>query len=402
LKSATLNFVRTAFTSLLLITLVALLPAQTKPAVSNFQSLAAKADAARDANQLEEAAALYRKALAHRPRWAEGWWSLGTIAYDRNQYAEAARAFEKVIALAPGNGTAHVMLGLSEFELGHDALAQLHIEKGISLGLDQDPDLRRVTFYHEGVLQQRQAKFQEAKETLQQLCLQGVESDAVKNTLGMVFLRMKSKTLPPAGSADAEIIARVGQAGCLAGQKKYDEARPDFTALVAQYPEYPSLHYAFGLFLLDANDLDVAEIQFKQEIENNPGDVAARLQIAASKYKIDSTGGIPFAQEAVKLAPQQPFAHFLLGLLLLDTDDYQHAIPELEIARKSFPQEARIYFALAGAYSRAGRKQEATEARATFARLNAQKEKSGGTETEAEPAIPNRDRIPVRDMPTPQ
>lgn len=392
---------RIFFTSLLSLALCASLPAQTRSAES-FQALSAKADAARDANQLEKAAVLYRKALAVHPRWAEGWWSLGTIAYDRNQYAEAVRAFGKVIALAPGNGTAHVMLGLSEFELGRDSLAQQHIEKGLSLGLDKDPDLRRVTLYHEGVLQQRQGKFQAAKETLQQMCLQGLESDAVKNTLGMVLLRMRSKSPPPDGSVDAAIVSRVGKAGCLAGQKKYEDARPDFNALVSQYPKYPGVHYAFGMFLLDANDLTAAESQFKEEIGNNPGDIAARLQIAAAKYKIDSASAIPFAQEAVKLSPQQPFGHFLLGLLLLDTDDYQRAIPELEMARKGFPQEARIYFALASAYSRAGRKQEAAEARATFARLNAQNEKSGNSEGGREPAISNRDRIPVQDSPTPQ
>jgi tetratricopeptide (TPR) repeat protein len=394
--------VRTLFTSLLLALCVSV-AAQTRPErSSDFQSLATKADAARDGNRLEEAATLYRKALALRPRWAEGWWSLGTVAYDSNQYAEAARAFQKVVSLAPSNGTAHVMLGLSEFELGHDALAQQHIEKGLSLGLDKDSDLRVVTLYHEAVLQQRLGKFQSAQELLGQLCLRGVESGDVRNALGMVLLRMRSKTFPAAGTQDAEIVSRVGRAGCLAAQKKYDEGKPDLSALVSQYPKYPSVHYAFGIFLLDANDLDAAETQFKQEIENNPGDITSRLQIAASKYKIDSAAGIPFAEQAVKLAPHQPFGHFLLGLLLLDTDDYRRAIPELEIARKAFPQEGRIYFALASAYSRAGRRQEAEEARATFARLKAQASKSATTDSSPEPAVSNRDQIPIQDMASPQ
>jgi cytochrome c-type biogenesis protein CcmH/NrfG len=90
------------------------LSAQTKPAhASNFAALAAKANAARDAERLDEALVLYRKALALRPRWPEGWWSLGTIEYDQNAYTEAVRAFQKVVALSPKNGTAYVMLGLS-------------------------------------------------------------------------------------------------------------------------------------------------------------------------------------------------------------------------------------------------------------------------------------------------
>jgi Flp pilus assembly protein TadD len=58
--------------------------------------------------------------------------------------------------------------------------------------------------------------------------------------------------------------------------------------------------------------------------------------------------------------------------LLLDADDYQKAIPNLEIAAEAFPHDAKVFFALGSAYSRAGRKEEAARARATFQRLNQQ------------------------------
>ncbi|MGB7848632.1 MAG: tetratricopeptide repeat protein, partial [Candidatus Acidiferrum sp.] len=90
----------------------------------------------------------------------------------------------------------------------------------------------------------------------------------------------------------------------------------------------------------------------------------------AAEYKLDSAAGLPYAEEAVKLSPQLPFAHYLLGLLYMDTDNYQKAIPELEIAEKSFRKDAKVYFALGSAYSRAGRKQDAERARAVFQRLS--------------------------------
>jgi cytochrome c-type biogenesis protein CcmH/NrfG len=62
---------------------------------------AAQAEAARDADRVEEAIPLYRKALAARPEWAEGWWSLGTLLYDRDDYSEAAAAFVKATAVDP-------------------------------------------------------------------------------------------------------------------------------------------------------------------------------------------------------------------------------------------------------------------------------------------------------------
>jgi tetratricopeptide (TPR) repeat protein len=400
----TLRFVQTVTTSLLLI-VFSLLPrtlyAQGPAERNSFATLTAKAAAARDADRLDEAASLYKKALQLRPNWAEGWWSLGTIAYDQNSYAEAVRAFRKAAEFAPKNGNAYVMLGLSEFELGRDLLALEHIEKGASLGLSENPDLRRVALYHEGVVLQRLGRFQSAQETLEDLCIQGVQSDELANTLGMVLLRSRGKNSPSPGSEDAEIVASIGRAGCLARQKKFEESRTQMADLVGGHPEYANIHYAFGVLLLEAGDLQAAIAQFKEEIKRDPGDVVARLQIAAAMYRMDSAGGIPYARQAVKLAPQEPFAHLLLGMLLLDTDDYLEAIPELEIARKSFPRESRIYFALGTAYSRAGRSKEAAQARATFTQLTAEAEKSKSSEGQAEPAVTDHERIPVRDMTSP-
>ena len=140
--------------------------------------------------------------------------------------------------------------------------------------------------------------------------------------------------------------------------------------LLNDCPDFRNIHYAFGLSLVESNDVPGAVEQFKIQIQQDPKNAEARLEIAAALYKVDSSAALPYAQDAVSLNPQQPFAHYLLGLLLLDTDDYLKAIPELEIAAKAFPREKKVFFALGSAYSRAGRRQEAANARATFERLD--------------------------------
>ena len=357
------------------------LSAQARPSDSQaFAALSAKADGARDANQLDEAAVLYTKALALRPGWVQGWWSLGTIQYDRNAYTEAARAFQEVIALEPKTGTARVMLGLCEFELGQEDSALKHIEEGKKLGIDKDPQLRRVMFYHEGVLLQRKAKFETAQDALEELCYEGDESREAIRTLGMVQLRIRARNSLVDTPPGADIVARLGRAGCLAAQKKFDEARQDLGLLVSDYPDFPNIHYAYGRFLLEAHDTTHAVEEFEREIKNDPGHVFARLEIAAVKYRVDSPAGLPYAVEAVRLDPKLPFGHYLLGLLLLDSGNYQKAIPELEIALKGFPEEAKVYFALGAAYARAGRKQDAARARAAFVRLNNESSVPGGNQ----------------------
>ena len=348
--------------------------AQTQKSASSFAALSAKADAARDADRLDEAAVLYRKALAIKPTWAEGWWSLGTIEYDRNAYPEASHAFGKLIALQPKSGTARVMLGLCQFELGMEDAALESLQQGRGLGVPADPQFREVMLYHEGILLQRKGRFEAAQEILGQMCRQTPYPSEVNLAMGAVALRLRSSQLPAAGTADYRVMQKSGEATCLAAQKKYDEGRQEFDALLAGDPEYPNLHYAYGKFLLDANDNDAAVAQFQAEIKNNPNDAISRLRIASAKYRVDSAAGLPYAEEAVKLDPGLPLGHYLLGLLLLDTDDYLHAIPELEMAQKSFSDQPKIYFALASAYSRAGRRDDAARARETFVRLNKDQE----------------------------
>lgn len=366
---------------------------------ADFATLSAKADAAREVDRLDEAARLYRRALVLRSSWAEGWWSLATLEYDRDHYSQAASAFKKVIALQPNNGTAQAMLGLCEFELGQDEAALRHIQKGKGLGLQKNPELWHVILFHEGILLQRKGSFQAAQDTLEELCLQTDSNDKAAMILGMTMLRQTAKELPVPGSKDDHIILLVGRAQCLAGQKKYDRARPDFESVVDQYPEYPNIHYAFGLFLFEIRDVREGVEQMKQDIANNPRNVIARLRIAAAEYKQDSAAGLPYAKEAVELDPDQPFAHMLLGLLRLDVDDYLNAIPELEIARKGLPREPKIYAALGTAYSRAGRKQEATQARLTFARITQEEKRKSSAGRTPEPRNPHPEQITIGDLP---
>jgi tetratricopeptide (TPR) repeat protein len=366
---------RTSLRMLLFLLSVGLLPTapslgQPRPATESFESVAKKAAEARDADRLDEAVALYKKALVLRPKWAEGWWSLGMLEYDRNNYTSAARAFRQLLPLAPKDGTAYTMLGLCEFELGENAAALGHLEKGKEFGIATNPQLRLVLLYHDGLLLLRGGQFRAAQASLMGLCTQGMQGEDALQYLGLAILRVALKDAPPRDTPGAQIVLRVGRAGCLTGQKKYDEARGEYSALTQEYPDYPNLHCAYGKFLVDVNDAPGGIEEFNQEAKNYPNDVNSRLEIAAAEYKLDSAAGLPYAEEAVKLNPRIPFGHYLLGLLYLDTDNYQKAIPELEIAEQSFHKDAQLYFALGSAYSRAGRQQDAERARAEFQRLS--------------------------------
>ncbi len=348
-------------------------PTSTKAAPAGsqgFQAAAKQAAEARDAGHLDEAIKLYRHALALNPKWTEGWWSLGTLYYDGDQYAQAQLALEKVVTLDPKQGTARAMLGLSEFELGqsdHTLLASREAS-GKKFGMLEDRQLRDVVLYHDGILLQRAGQFEAAKAALSSLCLEGVRSSELAGTFGMVALRMRDSLPPPTNMETGQIVQHVGRGACLSGAKEYDAAKTELQQVIARSPHFPLVHYAFGCMLVDARDVPGAISEFEAEIAEQPKSVLPRLHIAVAEYKVDSAAGLKFADEAVHLAPQLPLGHYLLGLvLLLDTGAYDRAVPELETARKAFPNEARIDLALATAYSHVNRPQDAARARVEFA-----------------------------------
>jgi tetratricopeptide (TPR) repeat protein len=353
------------------------LPQQSRPTRgADFTTVSTRADAARDAGRLDEAVSLYRRALALRSAWKEGWWALGTILYEQDAHRDAARAFGRLVSLDPTNGTAHLMLALCQYQLDDDASALTNIQTAKALGIQTNGGLPQVLTYHEGMLLLRARRYERALETLQPLVRAGVEDENLELALGMGVLLMRPNDAPPEGSPARAVVTRAGRAERHHMAKAFAAAQRDYAALVQEAPAFPNAHYAYGRFLLATDDLERAIEEFLKEIAAHPEHVRARMQVAAARYRVDSAAGLPFAREVVRLAPDYPFGHYLLGLLYFDTGDIAHAIPELETAARMLPDEAQFQFALGNAYARAGRGEEAARARAAFTRLEKKTESS--------------------------
>lgn len=336
---------------------------------SSVASLSARADAARDGGRLNEAAALYRQALAKRPTWREGWWSLGTILYDQEAYGPAARAFRRLLAIDDENGTAHLMLGLCEYQLNRDDSALSQIRRAKDLGVKSDEQLVRVLHYHEAMLLLRKGQYEDAIEAAKPLVEKGVAGDELDTVLGLAALLIRPVDAPKAGTVESQNVLRAGRAERSRLAQQWDAAKAEYQALAKDAPAFPNIHYAFGRFLLLMANPDAAIEEFKAEIASNPRHVRARMQIAAACYRVDSAKGIPYAQEVVTIDPSYPFGHYLLGLLYLDSRDLPRAIQELETAARMVPTEPQFQYSLGSAYARAGRPKDAARARAAFTRL---------------------------------
>jgi predicted Zn-dependent protease len=332
--------------------------------------LSARADAARAANRPEEAIALYRQALQARPRWAEGWFHLGTLLYDRDAHGDAAAALRKATTLDPSVGTAWVMLGLCEYHLGAFPQALAHVQRGRRLGVSADPQFRLVMRYHEGLLLAHAGEFERAQDTLDELSAEGAHSEDLDIAQGLAALRMRPGDLPPGASPPRAAVIAAGRAEGLFARKQFAEAQRAFETLAADHPSMRNVHYALGRYFVRTEQPAPAVAAFERELAVSPDHLPARLGIAAIVLQDDPTRALRLVDEAIARNPRVPLAHYLRGRLLLDRGDAAAAVPALEIAERSVKDDPGVYYALSRAYAQLGRRADADRARATFTRLN--------------------------------
>jgi tetratricopeptide (TPR) repeat protein len=333
-----------------------------------FDALAKRASGAREANRIDEAIPLYLQALKIKPAWKEGWWHVGSMFYDGDRYREARDAFRNLVALDQKFGPAWSMMGLCQFQLKEYEAALDSLRRGNGLGLGGNEDLALVARYHEAILLNRFEQFELAYEALIRTTKSDTPAPDLVLAMGLTMLRLPF--LPAEAPPDKrELIFKTGHAAYLAVTNHVSDAVQEYKDLIAAYPNTPGVHYAYGVFLLrDSSDAAIGE--FRRELELSPQHVAARLQLAFEYLKRkEYAAGLPYAEEAVRLAPNLFAAHNALGRILVETDEVERAIKELEIGVRLAPDSPEMLFALARAYARAGRTQDAARARAEFLKL---------------------------------
>lgn len=346
----------------------AVAPAAEVP-VFDFEALKKEAETARDAGRLDPATNFYRQAVALRPDWDEGWWYLGTILYEADRFEEAREAFEKLAALQPKGGAGWAMLGLCEYRLTNYAKALDYLQTARALGMPAGQQLTDVAWFHLAVLMNRFGRPEASLQLLYGLARKQDESPRLLEAMGLSALSLPH--LPGETPADRlPLVIATGRAQFLMASRKVDDALKAAQELLTRHPDAPGLRYIYGVFLLPSN-ADAALEQFRRELEFSPDHVSARLQIAFEYIKRQEySSGLTHAEQAVKLAPDLFAARNALGRILLELGDTSRAIIELEAGMKLAPDSPETLYALARAYARAGRPEDAARARAEFNRLD--------------------------------
>jgi tetratricopeptide (TPR) repeat protein len=336
---------------------------------AGFESLARDARAAREAGRTDQAVDLYRRALAVRRDWDEGWWYLGTLLYEAGNGEEAREAFTRFVELKPDSGPGLTLRGLSAFLAGDHEGAIQDLQRGLDLGLGGNAELLRAGRHQLALAFVKTGQFERAVEPLTRLARSASEAPWLLDAIGLMVLR--SSALPSeVPEARRELLRMAGRAGYLHLSLRAEEAGQAYAALVEAYPNEPWVHYAHGVFLL-RSDSERALAELRRELEIAPDNVMAQLEIAFELIvRGEYRAARPFAERAAAIAPGLFAARNAKGRVLVELGEVETGILELEEAVRLAPESPEVHFALARAYARAGRAEEAARERETFARLD--------------------------------
>jgi tetratricopeptide (TPR) repeat protein len=240
------------------------------------------------------------------------------------------------------------------------------LERSYSLGFNANKELLSVVIYHSTLLYVRLGQFEIAFDALKKL--ERYDNQKIIEAFGLIMLRMP--VLPNEIPADKrEEVLLAGRAGASMAAVQIDASRSAFDELLKRYPNDPNVHYSFGVFMLP-QDAEIALKEFRQAQTLDPNHQPALVQLAFEYLKRrEYDTALPLAEKSVALAPQMYAARNVFGRVLLEVGQVERAIHELEEGIRLAPASPEMHFALARAYTRAGRKGEADRENEIFKKL---------------------------------
>jgi tetratricopeptide (TPR) repeat protein len=344
-------------------------PSDKPSSPAGFAAIEKDAAAARDAGNLDKALDLYKKGLALRPDWEEGLFGLGTAAYDLERYADASDAFRRLLTKDASSGLVWVLKGLSSFKLRNydDALSELLQAR--ERGVTASKDIAEAARYHTAILRTRIEEYEQALAILGDFGVEGNDSPRIVEAMGLATLRMPMLPDDLPGTR-RELVMLAGRATYFQYARQVTAAKNAFEALTSRYPDTPNVHYAYGVMLV-GEEPDLAIERFKRELRVSPTHALAKIQIAVAHIKrSEFAEAKPWAEQAVKEAPDQFVAYNALGQAQLALGEVEAAIASLETAVRLAPDSPSMHFSLARAYRAAKRTADADRAQAEFTRLD--------------------------------
>jgi choline-sulfatase len=189
-----------------------------------------------------------------------------------------------------------------------------------------------------------------------------VDSDAARRLRSLGYLAGASGRSPPSTRADPKDRIQVASrlAEVTSGEVQGEALLRHLQAIIRDDPENPQAHLRLGYAEVARGRCDRAEPHLELALAARMPSADAGLALADCRGRSDDLAGALRALETAReLEPGNPVVEANLGLLALSRNDTAGAIQWLESALENDPDLLEARFALARAFSRAGRREEA-------------------------------------------
>lgn len=323
----------------------------------------------------DAAAAEYRRFLDAFPANVEARSNLGVVLIQLGRYEEAIAAYRAALAIAPSNITVLSNLGLAFYK--SDRLSDA--AETFSRVLAAQPDSLQAR-YLAADCQLRLDHAAEAIALLAPLEASRADDPTLSYLLGMAYLSAKQtdkgqllidRILRHGDSAQAQVMMGVAKRG--AGDLK--GAAEDLKRAVALDPDLPGVRTMYAQALLEAGNPDLARGEFEAALTRNPFDFDANLYMGVlRKADQDYDASLVYLTRALGVRPGDLRTRNQIASVALARRDDATAAGMLEAIVKEAPSFVEAHVALATAYYRLQRKQDADRERAIVERLNQEKD----------------------------
>jgi tetratricopeptide (TPR) repeat protein len=122
------------------------------------------------------------------------------------------------------------------------------------------------------------------------------------------------------------------------------------------------VHLIRGRLALEAHRYAEAATEFRKAIADKPDSITGRVNLGAVlSLTGDSRGARQQFEDVLRIAPENPNAHYNLALLFANDNLHQEAISHLQLVLKSNPNDSGARFLLAREYLKSERLEEALD-----------------------------------------
>jgi len=329
--------------------------------------LYAGAKAAEQSGDMAGAISKYKSILEVAPRLGPAYNNLGALYLKQHEYPQAIATLKQGLKVYPTMYSASVLLGIAYYEAGEYTEARQPLEAAIR----KNPKDNNAELYLAKDLVKLR-NFGLAAAHLQELAKREPKDQEIWYMLGNVYIQLSEEALAKVDAIDPNsVLSHQIRGDIMSSMKNFDGALVEYKKAVDIAPNQTGTHYKLGNAYWQLDDWADATAQFQAELTNDPGNCDAQWKLGniLLEQHLRPEEALDDINRALQTCPYLMEARPDRATALIRLNRYEEAVPDLQMAIKTDPEDPRLHFMLAQAYRGLGRTAEANAEMSTFGKL---------------------------------